>query len=51
VTAGPIEAAAFGNSIMQFIATGQIKDIKLGRKIIKNSVMQENYYPEWEGDK
>jgi rhamnulokinase len=51
VTAGPIEAAAFGNSIMQFIATEYIANIQAGRKIIKNSVVQENYYPELEGNK
>ena len=37
VVAGPVEATAAGNAIIQFIANKEIEDIKKGREIIKNS--------------
>ncbi|MGI1692144.1 rhamnulokinase [Thermoanaerobacter uzonensis] len=43
VVTGPVEAAIFGNIMVQLIALGFIKDLEEGRKIIKNSVLQEEY--------
>lgn len=37
VTAGPIEATALGNIVLQLIALGEIKDVDEGRKIIENT--------------
>lgn len=37
VEAGPVEATSIGNVIVQGIATGAIKDLNSGRKIVKNS--------------
>jgi rhamnulokinase len=45
VVTGPVEAAIFGNTMVQLIALGFIKDLEEGRKIIKNSVLQEEYQP------
>lgn len=45
VVTGPLEAAIFGNTMVQLIALGFIKDLEEGRKIIKNSVLQEEYQP------
>ncbi|HHY80174.1 MAG TPA: rhamnulokinase [Thermoanaerobacter sp.] len=45
VVTGPVEAAIFGNTIIQLIALGFIKDLVEGRKIIKNSALQEEYLP------
>lgn len=45
VVTGPVEAAIFGNIMVQLIALGFIKDLEEGRKIIKNSVFQEEYWP------
>ena len=52
VVTGPVEATASGNIIMQAIATGQIKDLKEGRKLLRNSVQTKKYMPcneqQWE---
>ncbi len=45
VYAGPTEATALGNIAVQFIANGEIKDIKEARKIIKNSSDIKVYTP------
>lgn len=37
VTAGPVEATATGNIIMQMIASGEITDIRAAREMIKRS--------------
>lgn len=37
VTAGPTEATAIGNLLVQMIAAGEIKDLAQGREIIKSS--------------
>ena len=38
IIAGPIEATAIGNLVMQMIGVGEIKDIPTARKIIKQSL-------------
>lgn len=45
VVAGPVEASAFGNIIMQLKAIGKIDSLAEGRKIIKNTITQKNYIP------
>jgi rhamnulokinase len=46
VLAGPIEASAFGNIIVQLMALDEIKSLEEGREIIKNSSEQKTYIPE-----
>ena len=46
VVAGPIEATAMGNIMLQAIATGQIESLAEGRKLIRNSVELKEYHPE-----
>lgn len=45
VHAGPIEATALGNIILQLIALGEIKDVNEGRKIIAKSEKISHYEP------
>lgn len=45
VIAGPVEASALGNVMMQAVATGLIKDVKSGREAIGRSVTCERYTP------
>ncbi|MBK7978896.1 MAG: rhamnulokinase [Ignavibacteriae bacterium] len=45
VIAGPVEATAFGNILVQAIASNDIKDIESGRKIISRSVELKKYKP------
>ena len=53
VVTGPVEATAAGNIMMQQIATGGIKDLEAGRRIIRNSFETETYEPvdtaAWDG--
>jgi len=44
VVTGPIEASVYGNSIVQLIGLGFIKNLKEGRKIIKNSIEEKEYF-------
>ncbi|MBI9016143.1 MAG: rhamnulokinase [Phycisphaerae bacterium] len=46
IIAGPIEASASGNIIMQAIACGQIKSLQEGRNIILNSFETKEYLPQ-----
>ncbi|MFW5889346.1 MAG: rhamnulokinase [Bacillota bacterium] len=46
VIAGPVEATAAGNILAQLIAAGEIKNLKEGRQLIKNSFELLKYYPE-----
>ncbi len=46
VTAGPIEATAYGNAAIQLIAAGAIPDIKTARKIIAESDSVKTYTPD-----
>lgn len=45
VTAGPIEATALGNIVLQLIALGEIKDVDEGRKIIENTEKIKYFKP------
>jgi rhamnulokinase len=45
VTAGPIEATAIGNILVQAIAKGMIQSIKKGRKIVSDSFPLKTYLP------
>lgn len=45
VAAGPVEATALGNIILQLIAMGEIKDVQEGRKIISQSEQIKTYMP------
>ncbi|VDG22546.1 rhamnulokinase [Lactiplantibacillus mudanjiangensis] len=46
VVAGPNEATAIGNVLVQMISTGEVKDIVAGRKLIKESFELKQYQPE-----
>lgn len=46
VVAGPAEATATGNILMQMVADGQISDIDQGRELIRRSFALETYEPE-----
>ncbi len=46
VEAGPVEATAIGNAIVQAMAAGVVKDLNEGRKIIKNSFDIAKYEPQ-----
>lgn len=52
VIAGPIEATALGNIVLQLIALGAIKDVDEGRKIIaeteKVALFNKKRTPEWD---
>jgi rhamnulokinase len=45
VIAGPVEAAALGNAMVQAVATGHLKDLADGREALKRSVQFESYSP------
>ena len=53
VIAGPSEATALGNIIVQAIAKKDLNSIEEGRELIANSFELEEFYPEekdkWEG--
>ncbi len=46
VKAGPIEATALGNILMQYISLGEVKDIAEAREIIANSFPVKVYEPQ-----
>lgn len=46
VIAGPVEATALGNILLQFIALGDIKNIEEGRKLIRKQENVKKYIPE-----
>lgn len=50
VVAGPIEASAIGNSLTQWIALGEIKDLKEGREIVEQSFQVRTYEPQNQAD-
>jgi rhamnulokinase len=45
VIAGPVEATALGNIMMQAIATGQLRSLAAGREAIRNSFELETFTP------
>ncbi|MBP1040254.1 rhamnulokinase [Vagococcus sp. BWB3-3] len=46
VEAGPTEATAIGNILMQMLTTGEIDSLEQGRELIRQSFKLTNYYPE-----
>jgi len=46
VVAGPVEATALGNVLVQAIATNHLPDIATGREVIARSGRQEIYEPD-----
>ncbi|MAS33413.1 MAG: rhamnulokinase [Anaerolineaceae bacterium] len=52
VIAGPVEATALGNAIVQFITLGELQDIAQAREILSQTMGTETYTPrqtaEWE---
>ncbi|HEY5141144.1 MAG TPA: rhamnulokinase family protein [Methylococcales bacterium] len=46
VIAGPAEATALGNIMMQAVATGQIKTVEQGRTLVAGSVELKTYMPQ-----
>ncbi len=45
VLAGPVEATATGNIMMQAVAAGEVGDIAQAREVIRNSYPMEQYEP------
>lgn len=45
VKAGPVEATAIGNLLMQMVASGEVEDLKDARQIVLNSMEIESYEP------
>ncbi len=45
VVAGPVEATALGNVMMQAIATGQLSSVAAGRQAIRDSFQLETFTP------
>jgi rhamnulokinase len=45
VVAGPVEATALGNLMVQAIATGDLDDIEAGRAAVAASVTLDTYEP------
>ena len=45
VMAGPIEGSVLGNSIVQFVAMGEIDSVQEGRRIIRDSFEVKVYEP------
>jgi rhamnulokinase len=45
VIAGPVEAAALGNAMVQAVATGHLKDLAEGRAALAESVEYQRYAP------
>lgn len=46
VVAGPTEATALGNIMLQLIALGAIEDVSEGRKLIRKTEKVTTYYPQ-----
>jgi rhamnulokinase len=49
VLAGPVEATALGNALVQFITLGEIRDIAEGRQIVAASSQLARYEPQQHG--
>ena len=54
VVSGPAEASAFGNIMLQAIATGHLPDVSSGRASIAESIQRTTYFPHrtaaWDDD-
>ncbi|WP_240468671.1 rhamnulokinase family protein [Gracilibacillus sp. YIM 98692] len=46
VITGPVEASSIGNAIGQFIALGEIKDLKEAREVVGRSFQTKEYEPQ-----
>ena len=46
VVAGPVEATALGNLMMQAVASGAIADVAAGRHVVAASAQRQHYAPE-----
>ena len=46
VVAGPVEATALGNLLVQAVATGHIQDLAAGRRAVAASVTRQRFHPE-----
>jgi rhamnulokinase len=46
VIAGPVEATAIGNVMMQVVASGEVSSIEQAREVIRNSFAVEEYEPQ-----
>lgn len=46
VIAGPIEATALGNVMMQVVSSGEVSSIEQAREVIRNSFAVEEYSPQ-----
>ena len=46
VLAGPVEATAIGNVMMQAVAAGDVRDIEQARDVVKNSFDVIEYHPQ-----
>jgi rhamnulokinase len=51
VIAGPVEATALGNVLVQAIATGQLSDLDTGREALKTSISMKRYVAEQDKEK
>jgi rhamnulokinase len=53
VIAGPVEATALGNALVQLIALGEIGSLQQAREVVSRSVVTERYTPKepgaWDG--
>ena len=45
VVSGPVEASAFGNVMLQAVATGHLSNIGAGRAAIAASIQCVSYFP------
>lgn len=46
VVAGPAEATALGNMLVQAVATGHLRDLEAGREVARRSVGRERFVPQ-----
>ena len=46
VYAGPVEATALGNTLMQLVGLGELHSLKEARELIANSYVLKEYEPE-----
>lgn len=46
VVAGPVEATAIGNVMMQVVSSGEVSSIEQAREVIRNSFAVEEYTPQ-----